>query len=66
MGTYTSGVHITKPPRGELWIALISYKTIIVMAECGINAVRHRPKELEVTPSEIRLKYIRGLVSRLT
>ena len=43
-----------------------STKTIIVMAECGINAVRHRPKELEVTPSEIRLKYIRGLVSRLT
>ena len=58
------GVHVTKPPRGELWIALISYKTIIVMAECGINAVKHRLKELEVTPSEIRLKYIRGLVSR--
>ena len=58
------GVHITKPPRGELWVILISYKTIIVMAECAINGVRHRPKELEVTPIEIRWKYIRGLVSR--
>lgn len=60
------GVQVTKPPRGELWIALISYKTIIVMAEYSINAVRHRSKELEVTPNEIRLKYIRDLVSRLT
>lgn len=34
------------------------------MAECAINGVRHRPKELEVAPSEIRWKYIRGLVSR--
>lgn len=41
-----------------------STKTIIVMAECAINGVRHRPKELEVTPNEIRWKYIRGLVSR--
>lgn len=64
MGTYTSGVHITKPPRGELWVALISYKTIIVMAECTTNGVRHKPKELELAPVEIQLKYIRGLVSR--
>ena len=35
------------------------------MAECAINGVRQKPKELEVTPDEIRLKYIRGLVSRL-
>ena len=41
-----------------------STKTIIVMAECTINGVRHGPKELEVAPSEIRWKYIRGLVSR--
>ena len=41
-----------------------STKTIIVMAECTINGVRHRLKELEVAPSEIRWKYIRGLVSR--
>ena len=64
MGTYTSGVHITKPPRGELWVALISYKTIIVMAERTTNGVRHKPKEPELAPVEIRLKYIRGLVSR--
>ena len=41
-----------------------STKTIIAMAECAINGVRHRLKELEVAPSEIRWKYIRGLVSR--
>ena len=34
------------------------------MAECAINGVRHRLKELEVAPDEIRWKYIRGLVSR--
>ena len=45
------GVHITKPPRGELWVALISYKTIIVMAERTTNGVRHKPKELEVDSS---------------
>ena len=45
------GVHITKPPRGELWVMLISYKTIVDMAECAINGVRHRSEELEVTPN---------------
>ena len=52
------------PPRGGNRVALKVQKTIIVMAECAINGVRHEPKELEVTPSEIRWKYIRGLVSR--
>lgn len=41
-----------------------STKTIIVMAERTTNGVRHKPKELELAPVEIRLKYIRGLVSR--
>jgi len=34
------------------------------MAECGINAVRLRPKEFEIAPSESRWTYIRGLEPR--
>lgn len=30
-----------QPPRGVFWVMLIEYQTIIVMAECSINAVRH-------------------------
>ena len=56
--------HLYLPPRGASWVALNSIKTIIVMAECTTNGVRHKPKELELAPVEIRLKYIRGLVSR--
>ena len=58
------GVLDVQPPRGVLWVMLIEHKTVIVMAECGINAVMHGLKELEVAPSESRWTYIRGLVSR--
>ena len=34
------------------WIALKTTKTIIVMAECTINGVRHKSKKLEVALSE--------------
>ena len=54
-----------QPPRGVFRVAQIEYQTVIIMAERSINAVRHNPKELEVTLNEIRWKYIRGLVSRL-
>ena len=54
-----------QPPRGVFWVAQIEYQTVIIMAECSINAVRHNLKELEVAPREIRWKYIRRLVSRL-
>ena len=57
--------HDIQPPRGVFRVMLIEYQTVIVMAECSINAVRHSLKELEVAPNEIRWKYIKGLVSRL-
>ena len=59
------GIRDIQPPRGVFWVAQIEYQTVIIMAECSINAVRHNPKELEVTLNEIRWKYIRRLVSRL-
>ena len=60
------GIRDIQPPRGVFWVAQIEYQTVINMTECNFNVVRYNPKKLEVTSSEIRWKYIRGLVSRYT
>ena len=64
MRCLVNGVLDVQPPRGILRVILIEHKTVIVMAECAINGVMHKPKELEVAPRESRWTYIRGLVSR--